>query len=55
MRQGLMKTRARRPAPKELPIVACDACLDWHRKGKHTADPATRKINLARARERAGK
>jgi len=52
MRQGLATFQAPKPRkePKpERPIVACEACLDWHRKGKHTSDPATRKANIAAA------
>lgn len=45
-----------RPAPRkkapERPIVACDACLNWHREGKHTADAATRRANLLAAKQR---
>jgi len=43
-RQGFMKPR-RKAKAKPRPIVACDDCLDWHRKGRHTADVATRKAN----------
>lgn len=50
-RQGFMKPRKAPKAPKvERPIVACAACLNWHRQGKHTADAATRKANMAAAR-----
>jgi hypothetical protein len=36
MRQGFMKPmRARKPKAAPV-IVACDRCLDWHAKGKHT-------------------
>lgn len=34
------------------PIVACDACLNWHVEGKHTASAAERKKNLESARAR---
>lgn len=35
-KQGFMKPhRARKPAARP-PIVACDRCQDWHRKGQHT-------------------
>jgi hypothetical protein len=50
MRQGFMKPRKPKRTPVERPIVACDDCLNWHRKGKHTSDKATR---AARKAERA--
>ena len=38
---------AKRRTPKTVaPSVACDACLNWHPQGKHTASAAQRKINL---------
>ncbi len=47
-RQGFMKPRRAVRKPKaESPIVACVACQNWHREGKHTADAATRRANLA--------
>jgi hypothetical protein len=46
LKQGFMKPhRDPKPQKPEAPIVACDDCLNWHRKGKHTADAATRKAN----------
>lgn len=49
-RQGFMKLGRKVKAAKPLlPIVACDACLNWHRKGKHTATLAQRRENLAKA------
>lgn len=55
MRQGLATYTApkskRAAAPVDTrPIVACDDCLNWHRKGKHTADLDTRKANRKAAR-----
>lgn len=53
--QGFMRgVKTRRAAkPKEAPpIVSCEACRDWHRKGKHTAPAAQRKINLKELKER---
>lgn len=50
LKQGFMKFRKPPKAPKsEAPIVACDDCLNWHRKGKHISDAETRK---ARRQER---
>jgi hypothetical protein len=47
--QGFMRSRRNKKAKPEVPTVACDDCLNWHTKGKHTADAATRKANrLAR-------
>jgi hypothetical protein len=40
---------AKKPATKPV-TVACTGCLNWHHKGKHTADAAQRKINLAGAK-----
>lgn len=49
-RQGFMKPRRAPRAPKAArPQVACNGCLNWHPEGKHTADAATRKANLAGA------
>jgi hypothetical protein len=37
-RQGFMKPRKRPRKPRAKgPTVACDACSNWHEKGKHTA------------------
>lgn len=48
-RQGFMKPLKAARKPKELPpMVACDACMNWHRQGKHTAAPSERKANLAK-------
>lgn len=52
-KQGFMKTRAVRKQAAPLPTVACDDCLNWHRKGKHSADAATRKVNRAARKEHA--
>ena len=47
--QGFMQPRRARKKKPEAPTIACDDCLNWHVKGKHTADAATRKVNrLAR-------
>lgn len=48
-RQGFMKFRAPKAPKKVRQTVACDACLNWHPEGKHTADAATRKANHAAA------
>ena len=44
MRQGIWKgrkePRAKRPDP---PVVACDWCQNWHRKGKHTRPGAPKR------------
>jgi len=49
MRQGFMKTGKRLQskklsAPEES--IACIGCLNWHRKGRHLLDTATRKRNI---------
>lgn len=51
-RQGFMRRVYEKPrkSKEPSPIVACDACLNWHRKGKHTATAAERKANLASRR-----
>lgn len=49
-KQGFMKPRKVRAPKAERPMVACDDCLNWHRKGKHTADLETRKRNRAQRR-----
>jgi len=47
--QGFMRPPRTRKANPEVSTVACDDCLNWHAKSKHTADAATRKANrLAR-------
>lgn len=49
MRQGFMKPRkVKLPTKAPPPIIACNDCLNWHPRGKHTADAATRKANRAR-------
>ncbi len=49
-KQGFMKPRAEPRAAKPAPpTVACEDCLNWHAKGRHTSDTTTRK---ARRRER---
>lgn len=46
MRQGFMRgVKAKKPPKEPPPIIACDDCLNWHRKGQHTADKATRAQN----------
>ena len=42
MRQGFMKP-ARGRECKERPMVACELCQNWHRKGKHTASAEERR------------
>jgi pyruvate-formate lyase-activating enzyme len=37
MRQGFMKPTRQRKPKAEQPVVACDRCQNWHRKGQHTA------------------
>lgn len=53
MKQGFMKPRKapRKPKPP-APTVACEDCLNWHAKGKHTSPADVRK---ARRQERAHK
>jgi hypothetical protein len=55
-RQGFMRnvyaTPKRSRAPKPLPpTISCDACMNWHPQGRHTATAAQRKINLVKMRE----
>lgn len=53
LKQGFMKPKkASKPKKAERPIVACDACHDWHRQGKHTAPLEVRKQNLRAIKER---
>jgi hypothetical protein len=43
LKQGFMrplKTKQRKEPP---PVVACDDCLNWHRKGQHTSSQDVRK------------
>jgi hypothetical protein len=47
MKQGFMKPRSKTKSVTPRPTVACDACLNWHPQGKHTATAAERKKNLA--------
>lgn len=42
MRQGFMKPRRERTTKEPAPIVACERCQNWHRKGKHTVPKHTR-------------
>ena len=35
-RQGFMKFRKPKAQKIALPTVACDDCLNWHPKGRHT-------------------
>ena len=52
MRQGFMKPRRAPRVAKPLPpIIACDDCLNWHRKGKHTATRDERARNRAKRRQ----
>jgi hypothetical protein len=46
LKQGFMKPRKTPKVKKERPVVACDRCQNWHRKGKHTkpADGGALKI-----------
>jgi hypothetical protein len=47
LKQGFMRPKkTKKPTPTQS-IVACDDCQNWHRKGRHTADVATRKANRA--------
>lgn len=47
MRQGFMKPMKKARAPRAKgPTVTCDACLNWHEQGKHTAPAAARAANL---------
>jgi hypothetical protein len=37
LKQGFMKPAKPTRKPRvDRPIVACDKCRDWHRKGQHT-------------------
>ena len=52
-RQGFMKRAFANPKKKvriKGPTVACDACLNWHEKGKHTKKltPAEKKRAVQR-------
>jgi hypothetical protein len=53
LKQGFMKPPRKVRVKVPVPIVACDDCLNWHAKGKHTADAATRKANRATNKETA--
>jgi hypothetical protein len=44
-RQGFTKPLPKRRAKPSAEIVACKDCLNWHRKGKHTATPEQRRVN----------
>ncbi len=46
-RQGFMNIPAARATKAMPPMISCDGCLNWHRKGKHLLDAATRKANVA--------
>jgi hypothetical protein len=52
MKQGLSTfTAPKKRKPKvEKPWVACQACQDWHREGKHVRTAAERKA-LAKTRK----
>lgn len=43
-RQGFMKPRKARKPKTPPPMVACDWCMNWHRKGKHTRPGAPRGV-----------
>lgn len=46
MKQGFMKPMPKpRPKKEPLPIVSCTDCMNWHRKGAHTATVEVRRIN----------
>lgn len=49
MRQGFMRRKPEPKAKKPVVVVACVGCLNWHTKGKHTADAADRATNRAAA------
>ena len=51
-RQGFMRGRKTRTPKEPPPIVACDACMNWHRKGKHTATHEERAANIAAEKAR---
>jgi hypothetical protein len=45
MRQGFMKSKPS-PKVKEIPpVIACEDCLNWHKKGKHTLSKDERRAN----------
>jgi hypothetical protein len=48
-KQGFMRPVKVRKKKEQKPSIACDDCLNWHTKGRHTANRETRKVNrLAR-------
>ncbi len=49
MRQGFMRRALATPKPVKRPrvTVACDACQNWHTKGKHTKSAADRAAHKA--------
>lgn len=49
MRQGFMKPRREKRVSVPRETVACDDCLNWHAKGKHTVPISVRR---ARHKER---
>jgi len=51
MKQGLAHFKAPRPR-KRKPTVSCEACLNWHEEGRHTASPEARRANLKEARDK---
>jgi hypothetical protein len=53
LKQGFMKAPRVRRVKKPAPVISCSDCLNWHQKGKHTADAATRKANRAANKEAA--
>jgi hypothetical protein len=58
-RQGFMRNVYAKPKRKRTqkplpPTVSCDACMNWHPQGRHTAPAAQRKINLVKMRELRG-
>jgi len=46
-KQGFMRPARKSRVSVPAQIVACNDCLNWHPRGKHTADAATRKANRA--------
>ena len=48
MKQGFMKPMPKARIKKApLPVVSCTDCMNWHRKGAHTATIEVRKANRA--------
>lgn len=53
MRQGFMKSRKPARGRVKRPTVSCDACLNWHEEGRHTASKEERARNLKDKKLRA--